>query len=259
MCGTLSKGRQMRRFSPRTVLVIGFASAALLLTGCGTKKATDTTVAAETTVAAADTTPASVDTTAAAATDTTTAAAETVAGEPVVTEAATTDAMAGETTAAAGADPATASALNDTIISQMVIGMTGEATADPADVKCISGKVPEKDIAAIMGSAGGGGSPDPAAMKSLIKAVFTCKPKGLAESFVKSTFTDIPGDVTDKQKSCLANGLFDLIGKDDSVVDAITANADKMPENLKKAFEGKVKDCVPAGVSRDALIKEIDK
>jgi hypothetical protein len=240
----------MRRFSPRTVFVIGFASTALLITGCGTKKAADTTVAAETSVAAADTTPASVDTTA--------AAAETIAAEPVATEA-TTDAMAAETTAAASVDPATAGALNETIISQMVVGMTGEATADPADVKCIAGKVPEKDIAAIMGSAGGGGSPDPTAMKSLIKAVFTCKPKGLAESFVKSTFTDIPGDVTDKQKACLTNGLFDLIGNDDSVIDAITANADKMPENLKKAFEGTVKDCVPAGVSRDALIKEIDK
>jgi hypothetical protein len=255
MFATLSKGRHMRRFSARTVLVISFASTALLLASCGTKKSADTTVAAETSVAAADTTPASVDTTAAAAET----VAETVAAEPVATDAATTDAMTAETTAAASADPATAGALNDAIISQMVVGMTGEATADPADVKCISGKVPEKDIAAIMGSAGGGGSPDPTAMKSLIKAVFTCKPKGLAESFVKSTFTDIPGDVTDKQKSCLTNGLFDLIGKDDSVIDAITANADKMPENLKSAFEGTVKDCVPAGVSRDALIKEIDK
>jgi hypothetical protein len=259
MCGTLSKGRQMRRFSPRTVFVVGFASTALLLTGCGTKKAADTTVAAETSVAAADTTPASVDTTTATAETVAETVKETVAAEPVATEAATTDAMAAETTAAASVDPATAGALNETIISRMVVGMTGEATADPADVKCIAGKVPEKDIAAIMGSAGGGGSPDPTAMKSLIKAVFTCKPKGLAESFVKSTFTDIPGDVTDKQKSCLTNGLFDLIGKDDSVIDAITANADKMPENLKKAFEGTVKDCVPAGVSRDALIKEIDK
>jgi hypothetical protein len=126
-------------------------------------------------------------------------------------------------------------------------------------VKCISSKVPEKDLTAIMTSAGGGGNPDPNAMKSLIKAVFLCKPKGLSDSFVKSTFKDIPGDVSEKQKSCLTNGLFDLIATDDSVIEAITANADNMPEGLKKKFEGTVKDCVPAGASRDALIKEIEK
>jgi hypothetical protein len=246
----------MRRFSPRTILVVGFASTAMLLASCSANKTTDTTVAAETTVAAADTTPASVDTTAAVAEET---VAETVAAEAASTEAVTTDAMAAETSAAAGGDPAAAGSLSDMIIGQMVVGMTGEATANPADVKCISEKVPEKDITAIMGSAGGGGTPDGAAMKSLIKAVFTCKPKGLSDNFVKSTFNDIPGDVTDAQKSCLADGLFDLIGKDDSVIDAITANADKMPEGLKTKFEGTVKDCVPAGASRDALIKEMNK
>jgi hypothetical protein len=245
----------MRRFSPRTILVVGFASTAMLLASCSAKKTTDTTVATETTVAAADTTPASVDTT--AATETT--VAETVAAEPASTEALTTEAMAAETSAAAGADPAAAGSLSDMIIGQMVVGMTGETTANPADVKCISEKVPEKDITAIMSSSGAGGAPDGAAMKSLIKAVFTCKPKGLADNFVKSTFNDIPGDVTDAQKACLANGLFDLIGKDDSVVDAITANADKMPDGLKTKFEGTVKDCVPAGASRDALIKEMNK
>lgn len=249
----------MRKVSPRKVLVVGFASTALLLASCGTKKTADTTVAAESSVAAADTTPVSVDTTAVAATPETTAAAEPVAAETTAAEAATTDAIAAETTAAAaGADPS-AGSVNDVIIGQMVMGMTGQTTADPADVKCISGKVPEKDISAIMGSAGAGGAPDANAMKSLIKAVFICKPKGLADSFVKSTFNDIPGDVTDKQKSCLTNGLFDLIGNDDSVIDAVTANADKMPDGLKKKFEGTVKDCVPAGASRDALIKEIGK
>ncbi len=250
----------MRKVSPRKVLVVGFASTALLLASCGTKKTADTTVAAESSVAAADTTPVSVDTTAVAATPETTAAAEPVAAETTAAEAATTDAIAAETTAAAaGADPSAAGSVNDVIIGQMVMGMTGQTTADPADVKCISGKVPEKDISAIMGSAGAGGAPDANAMKSLIKAVFICKPKGLADSFVKSTFNDIPGDVTDKQKSCLTNGLFDLIGNDDSVIDAVTANADKMPDGLKKKFEGTVKDCVPAGASRDALIKEIGK
>jgi hypothetical protein len=245
----------MRRFSPRTILVVGFASTAMLLASCSAKKTTDTTVATETTVAAADTTPASVDTT--AATETT--VAETVASEPASTEALTTEAMAAETSAAAGADPSAAGSLSDMIIGQMVVGMTGETTANPADVKCISEKVPEKDITAIMSSSGAGGAPDGAAMKSLIKAVFTCKPKGLSDNFVKSTFNDIPGDVTDAQKSCLADGLFDLIGKDDSVIDAITANADKMPDGLKTKFEGTVKDCVPAGASRDALIKEMNK
>jgi hypothetical protein len=255
----------MRRFSPRTFLVIGFASTALLLASCSSKKSVDTTVAPETSVAAADTAPVSVDTaTVEETTASETVAAETAAAEANSTEAMTTeamgsDAMASETSAAGAVEPAAAGSLNDVIIGQMVVGMTGQATADPADVKCISGKVPEKDLTAIMTSAGGGGNPDPNAMKSLIKAVFVCKPKGLSESFVKSTFKDIPGDVSEKQKSCLADGLFDLIATDDSVIEAITANADNMPDGLKKKFEGTVKDCVPAGASRDALIKEIEK
>jgi hypothetical protein len=240
----------MRRFSSKTLFVIGLTSTAMFLASCGSKETTDTTVAAETSVAAADTTPVSVDTTA--------AVEETAAQTAEETVAAGTEAMAAETTAA-GADPAAAGSLNDVIIGQMVMGMTGETTANPADVKCISDKVPEKDLTAIMTSASGSGTPDSNAMKSLIKAVFTCKPKGLADNFVKSTFNDIPGDVTEAQKSCLAEGLFDLIGKDDSVIDAITANADAMPDGLKTKFEGTVKECVPAGASRDALIKEMQK
>ena len=249
----------MRRFSHQTFLAVCFASTAMFLASCSAKKTSDTTVVAETTVAAADTTPASVDTTAAAESSAAETVAATVAAEPASTEAMTTDAMAAETSAVTGASPAAAGSLSDMIIGQMVVGMTGETTANPADVKCIAAKVPEKDLTAIMSSAGGGGSPDGTAMKSLIKAVFTCKPKGLSDNFVKNTFNDIPGDVTAAQKSCLADGLFDLIGKDDSVIDAITANADKMPEGLKTKFEGTVKDCVPAGTSRDALIKEMNK
>jgi hypothetical protein len=253
----------MLRLTPRTLLAVGFATTALLLASCSAKKTTETTVSTETTVAAADTTPVSVETTAVVAE--TTGAAEAIASET------TAAAMVADTTSAANESTASSDSLaaglagadgsiTEMLIGQMVIGMTGEKVADPADVKCISGKVPESDLTAIMSStAGGDASKSTNAMKSLIKAVFICKPKGLADNFVKSTFTDMPVEVTDTQKSCLANGLFDLIGKDDAVVDAISANADKMPPALKSKFIGKVEDCVPAGPTRDALIKDIDK
>ena len=247
----------MPRSTPRTILAIGFAATALVLASCSADKTSDTTATAETTVAAADTTPVSVDTT--VAVDTTAAAADTSEAEPA---AETTTAALGDTASvdSAPADPAASGSISEMLIGQMVMGMTGETVADPADVKCISEKVPEKDITAIMSSAtAADGSQNTDAMKSLIKAVFRCKPKGLADNFVKSTFNDIPGDVTEAQKKCLTNSLFDLISNDDSVIDAISANTDKMPPSLKTKFTETVKDCVPAGASRDALIKDIDK
>ena len=228
----------MRRFSTLTAVAGGLVLTTLLLTGCGSDKAADTTVAtAETTAAPAETT-AAADTTAAAA-DTTSAAA---------TE--TTTAAATDTVAAAGD-------LTTTFVTQMLLGMTGGTTTDPADVKCVSEKVTEADLSKLVASSGS--TPDPTAMKAIIKAAFQCKPKGLADNLVKSTFTDVSADVTEDQKACIADKILDVIASDDAVIDAMLQSDSKMPESLKPKFTKVVEDCVPAGAAREALLKDLLK
>ncbi len=246
----------MRRFSTLTAVAGGLVLTTLLLTGCGSDKADDTT--ADTTVAAAETTAAAAETTAAAA-DTTAAAAETTAAAATeTTVAASTDTVAADTAAAGATDTvAAAGDLTSTFVTQMLMGMTGGTTADPADVKCVSEKVTEADLSKLVTSSGS--TPDPTAMKAIIKAAFQCKPKGLADNMVKSTFTDVSADVTDDQKTCIAGKILDVIASDDAVIDAMLQSDSKMPESLKPKFTKVVEDCVPAGAAREALLKDLLK
>ena len=236
----------MRRFSSPTAVASGLLLTALLLTGCGSDKAKDTT--AETTVAVAETTAAAPE-----------AAAETVAAETAAAETAaveTVAAAATDTTVAASV-AAPAGELTAAFVTQMLLGMTGSTEADPADVKCISEKVSEADLSSLI-KAGADAQSSPA-MKAIVKAAFQCKPKGLADNFVKDTFKDLPAGVTDEQKSCLANKVFEIIASDDSVIDAMLKADAKMPEALKSKFTKVAEDCVPAGPARDALLKDLLK
>jgi hypothetical protein len=242
----------MRRFSTLTAVAGGLVLTTLLLTGCGSDKADDTT--ADTTVATAETTAAAApaDTTASAA-DTEAAATETTAAAAETTAAASTD------TAAAGATDTVAAPgdLTTTFVTQMLMGMTGGTSADPADVKCVSEKVTEADLSKLVATSGA--TPDPTAMKAIIKAAFQCKPKGLADNMVKSTFTDVSADVTEDQKSCIAGKILDVIASDDAVIDAMLQSDSKLPESLKPKFTKVVEDCVPAGAAREALLKDLLK
>ena len=231
----------MRRFSSLTAVAGGLLLTTLLLTGCGSDKAKDTT--AETTVASPETT---------AAVTETAAAAETVAvpTDTAATAAATDAAVASSVAAPAGE-------LTSAFVTQMLLGMTGSTEADPADVKCISEKVSEADLSLLI-KAGADAQSSPA-MKAIVKAAFQCKPKGLADNFVKETFKDLPAGVTDEQKSCLANKVFDIIASDDSVIDAMLKADAKMPAALKSKFTKVAEDCVPAGPARDALLKDLLK
>jgi hypothetical protein len=248
----------MRRFSTLTAVAGGLVLTTLLLTGCGSDKAKDTT--ADTTVAAAETTVAAAAETTVAAADTTVAAATetTVAVAAETTAAASTDTVAADTAAAGATDTvAAAGDLTSTLVTQMIMGMTGGTSADPADVKCISEKVSEADLSKLVTATGS--APDPTAMKAIIKAAFQCKPKGLADNMVKSTFTDVSADVTEDQKACIAGKILDVIASDDAVIEAMLQSDSKMPESLKPKFTKVVEDCVPAGAARDALLKDLLK
>lgn len=220
-----------------TVIVL---TTALGLAGCSKDDSTSTDVA----------------TTEAAATEA--AATEAVASEALETEAADTEAVAATEAMASDAAAVGGDALKATLIGEMMKGMNGGAPADQADIDCVSGKVTEKDISAMMSAGAGSGGLPPEGV-NVMKAFFGCKPKALMDSFVKSSFDDMPAEVTEDQKSCMANKFFDFIASDDDTLSAIVSDASKPPAKFKSEGAKIVKECVPAGAAQDKLIAEITK
>jgi hypothetical protein len=214
----------MRRTSRLLAVASGLAITALLVTGCGSSKKSDDTSAATTEAATTEAT-----------------ATEATATEATTTDAATTEAAAGEA-----------------LVTQMISGMNGGATPDPADVKCVTSKVSAEELAKLISSSSAG-APTPEAMTGLIKATFQCKPKGLADSLITSAFSDMPTEVTPAQKTCMADKFLDTIVADDATLTALLAAQDKPPAELLAKFDPVVKDCVPAGATRDKLLAELRK
>jgi hypothetical protein len=173
-------------------------------------------------------------------------------------KAAATDAMAAGTDAVAAGTEAGAGALKATLVGEMMKSMNNGAPADQKDIDCVSQKVTDPQVSALMASAAGGGGMSKDAVP-VLKAMFSCKPKALTESFIASSFTDMPADVTADQKSCMANKFFDFIASNDEIMSSIVADASKPPAAFKTEGAKIVKECVPAGASQDKLIAEIQK
>ena len=229
-------------------VVASLVITAISFSGCGSsKKTTDTTAKTADTVA-------TTEAAAAPGTEPVTEALTTEAAAAAATEAAATEAAAAASSVApaSGGDP-----VSGAIVAQMLSGMANGATADPADIKCVTEKIKSEDLAKLVSA--GGAAPDPTALKGIIKAAFQCKPKGLSDSLIKSAFADMPADVTATQKKCIADKFLDTILSDDAILDAMLANSANPPESIKAKFEPIVTDCVPAGATRDILLKDIRK
>ena len=237
---TTQKHRRISLIAPALVAIT-----AITLVGCSksSTKSTDS-VAADTTAAA------TADKTAPAA-DTRAAAAETVAAETAA--AADTVAVAADTASAGAATDA----LAGTFVTEMLKGMNGGKEPSADDVKCVTGKVTSDQLSSLVKSASGGGTPD--GMIPIMQAIFTCKPAGLADSLVTGAFKDVPADVDATKKSCIANKLLDFIASDETMLKAMVAGGKSVPEGFKTKGIDIVKECVPAGASRDKLIAEVQK
>ncbi len=241
-----------RRMRARTTVLgtVIVLTSALGLAGCSKDDSTSTDVA---TTEAAATEAAATEAVASEALETEAVDTEAAAAtEAMASEAGDTEAMASDA-AAVGGD-----ALKATLIGEMMKGMNGGAPADQADIDCVSGKVTEKDISAMMSAGAGAGGLPPEGV-AVMKAFFGCKPKALMDSFVKSSFNDMPAEVTEDQKSCMANKFFDFIANDDDTLSAIVSDASKPPAKFKSEGAKIVKECVPAGAAQDKLIAEITK
>jgi hypothetical protein len=252
----------MRNTSPKRMrtrlLIPAFALATVVGLSACSKSDSETTDVATTEAATSEAAASEAPATEAPAT-------EAAATEAPLTEAAVastdaapvTEASAPDTGAAASeAGAASGEALKATLIGQVLSGFSGGGPADPKDVTCVNDKVTEKDVTAIMSAAPAGGGTPPEALP-VMKAIFACKPKGLMESFVKDTFNDLPADVTEEQKSCVAGKLFDFIASDDEILNAMVADAAEPPESFRAEGIKIVTGCLPAGASRDKMIEQI--
>jgi hypothetical protein len=92
-----------------------------------------------------------------------------------------------------------------------------------------------------------------------MKAVFACKPKALMDSMKTSTFDDPTIKATEAEKDCIVAGLFEAIASDETILAAMTGGAGSPPESFKKTGAELVKKCVPAGETRDKLIKSVNE
>jgi len=235
-------------------LAVSFAGAGL--SACGSsKKASDTTVAAvETTAAAA----AAAAETTVAATETTTAAVETTAAAAETTVAASTETTAAAAAAAGGTDATMAA-----MVTQMLKGMNGGKEPSASDISCVSGKTKSEDIAALINGSSSG-TPDTKTLLPLMKAIFSCKPAGLADS-MSTSFDTMPAGVSASNKTCLANALLDILGNDDQLLQlslSSTGGIKDLPAADRKLVIDKltpaVNKCIDSAM-RPAVIAELNK
>jgi hypothetical protein len=96
------------------------------------------------------------------------------------------------------------------------------------------------------------------ATEKVFAALFGCNPKGLAESFAKSTFADTPG-MTEEQKTCLGQKLIKTIAGNPDIIASIAGDAAEPPAAFLSGAEVAIESCVPAGAVRTALIESVNK
>jgi hypothetical protein len=241
------------RFRARFLGPVVVIATVVGLAGCSKSDSKSTDVAtteAKTSEAAATEAPTTEPAATEAAAPATEAASPPTEAAAPVTEAA---GAAGSEAAAAGGD-----ALKVTLISEMMKGMNNGAPADQKDIDCVSEKVTDPQVSALMSSAAGGGGMSKDAIP-VLKAMFSCKPKGLTDSFIASSFDEMPAEVTTDQKSCMANKFFDYIANNDEIMTSIVADASKPPAAFKSEGVKIVKECVPAGAAQDKLVAEMNK
>jgi hypothetical protein len=146
----------------------------------------------------------------------------------------TTSSRSSTATASAGADatpsasPTTLSAAqtlqlesSKSVIVNVLKGLTGGVEPDPKDVDCIVAKVPPDQINQLITGALGQGKLDPTLIQPVTAAIFSCNPKGLAES-VSDGLGVLPSDLTPTQRACVATATLTAIAQDPALLQKIT-------------------------------------
>ena len=78
-----------------------------------------------------------------------------------------------------------------------------------------------------------------------MKGIFTCKPAGLADS-MSSSFDTMPAGVTAAQKTCIANGLLDVMATEDSLLEQMMNSTGSLKDLPKADRDAVIKKLTPA-------------
>ena len=214
-----------RSFKLARSLVIALTIAAV--TGCGSSgTSSDTTAAADATLALETT----------VAPDTTA-----VASAPAETSVA-------DTTVAALRDSATTVVAGDAdtaVVSAFLQQMNGGKTPSAEDISCVTKAIDPSALGALIASSTGSSSPDPKVLLPVMKGIFTCKPSGLADS-MSSSFDTMPAGVTAAQKTCIANGLLDVMATEDSLLEQMMNSTGSLKDLPKADRDAVIKKLTPA-------------
>jgi hypothetical protein len=234
-----------------------------LLFGACSKTTSKDTKAAETIAAesAADT-PAATEPAATEAAKTEAAAAETTAAAPATEAAAPTGseaAMGSDAMAAMGSDAMGGEAMQKLLVSGMIKQFNGGKEPSEKDVACLTKAVSAEDMTAMSGA-------DKEAQKkagvALIRGVFNCKPEGVAASLASSLDKESKTSATTEQKTCIAEGMLDVMAADDALLELAMGGGD-LPADQKKALTEKLKPsvekCVTDPKVRDAILADMAK
>ncbi len=188
-------------------------------------------------------------------------ATEAVASEAPVSEAAmgSEAAMSSDAMAAMGSDAAGAEAMQQVLVVGMIKQFNGGKEPSKKDIDCLSKAVSADDIKAMSGA-------DKAAQEkaglALIRGVFSCKPEGVAASLATSLDKEAKTAATTEQKTCIAEGMLDVMSADDALLKQAMGGGDLGAEQ-KKALTEKLKPSVEKCVSdpkvRDAILADMAK
>jgi hypothetical protein len=107
------------------------------------------------------------------------------------------------------------------VIVNVLKGLNGGVEPDAKDVDCIMAKVPPDQVNQLITGALGQGKLDPTLLQPVLTAIFTCNPKGLAES-VSAGLGVLPSDLTPTQRECVASATLTAIAQDPALLQKIT-------------------------------------
>ncbi len=143
-------------------------------------------------------------------------------------KSSTSAVSSGAVTSAAAAVPTTLSAAQTlqiesakSVVISLLKTLNGGVEPDPKDVECITAKVPADQITQLMSAALGQGKLDPTLVQPVLTAIFSCNPRGLAESLSQGLGV-LPDDLTPTQRECVASATLAAIASDPALLQKVT-------------------------------------
>jgi hypothetical protein len=243
-----SRVRRAKSSSPLSLLCLAGLAGALVLTGCSSKKASDTSAAASGVVeftAAGEASAAEtiVAVTSETATPTETSADSSETTVPSDSDSLTTDAVTADSAQSDGATPTSVDP-QAAMEAAIVTGMSSQlGVTDPKQLACVGDSVKGADFT------------KPEGQGKILRGVLKCAPDAMAAQGAKALRDSNPS-VTEKQSVCVVKATFEVLSEmaDADLVSAMSNS--KLSPAIVEATLAKAKGC---GLSEAEIRKAIQQ